>query len=115
MVINELEIRKLEKALEKFLNKRRPPISMRNQLDFGYKFQNQSVEILEIRPNWRDPDTKIDISAAKATYVKSTKTWKIYWQRADMKWHSYQPAPSVKSFEDFLQIVDEDANACFFG
>lgn len=26
--------------------------------------------------------------AAKATYVRKTDRWKIYWQRADLKWHA---------------------------
>jgi hypothetical protein len=52
---------------------------------------------------------------AKATYVKSTALWKVYWQRADLKWHSYEPTPQVGSIEKFLAVVDEDRYACFFG
>jgi len=36
---------------------------------------------------------------AKTTYVKKSGLWKVYWQRADMKWHSYDPMPEVGSLE----------------
>jgi len=88
---------------------------MRNQLDFGYRIENQSVELFEVRPVWNKPEEQTEAPFAKATYVKKEKLWKIYWQRQDLKWHSYTPAPTAKYFEDFLSIVSDDANACFFG
>ena len=115
MAISEFELKKCEKEIEKFLAVLRPPAHVRNQLDFGYSIENQSVELFEIRPNWRVPEEKIKIPFAKATYVKTKKIWKIYWKRQDLKWHSYKPAPSVQFFEEFLSVISEDANACFFG
>lgn len=35
--------------------------------------------------------------------------------RADLKWHSYPPAPVVGTVEKFLSLVAEDKHACFFG
>lgn len=32
-----------------------------------------------------------------------------------MKWHSYKPVPLVSSIEEFVTVVHEDRNACFFG
>ncbi|HKL26212.1 MAG TPA: DUF3024 domain-containing protein [Desulfuromonadales bacterium] len=52
---------------------------------------------------------------AKATYVKIRKIWKIYWMRADLKWHGYQPDPVVQSIEEFLEIVERDEYGCFYG
>jgi hypothetical protein len=115
MPISEFEIKRCERELEKFLTVRRPPAHVRGQLDFGYRIENQSVELFEIRPELRNPEQKMEFPFAKATFVKKDKLWKIYWQRQDMKWHSYKPAPSVQYFESFLALVTEDANACFFG
>lgn len=115
MAISEFEIKRCERAVEKFLKERRPPAHIRNQLDFGYRIENQSVELVEIRPRWNNPEEKMESPFAKATYVKKEKLWKIYWQRQDLKWHSYTPVPTVKYFEEFLVVVGEDANACFFG
>jgi hypothetical protein len=36
-------------------------------------------------------------------------------QRADLKWHSYQPAPEVAFIEDFLAVIEKDEYHCFFG
>jgi hypothetical protein len=36
-------------------------------------------------------------------------------QRRDLKWHSYEPKPEVKSVGEFASLVSEDAQACFFG
>ena len=115
MTISEFEIKKYEKELEKFISQRRPPAHMRDKIDLGYRMINQSIELFEIRPQWRNPSVKQEHTIAKATYTKSGKCWKIYWQRADLKWHRYDPVPTVKTLEDFLQTVTEDKHACFFG
>ena len=115
MAISEFEITKCEKELEKFMSQRRPPAYMRDKVDLGYRIINQSIELFEIRPQWRNPSVKQEHAIAKATYTKSGKCWKIYWQRADLKWHRYDPVPTVNILEDFLQTVTEDKHACFFG
>lgn len=115
MTISEFEIKKCEKDLEVFMKKHRPPANIRNEVDFSYRIENQSVEIFEIRPHWSNPSEKIETPIAKATYVKTQKLWKVYWQKSDLKWHSYEPLSEVKSLEQFLITVGEDKHACFFG
>lgn len=115
MTISEFEIKRCEKEVEAFMKVRRPPEHIRNELDLGYRIEGQSVEIFEIRPHWRDPSAKIETPVAKATFVKAEGCWKILWQRADLKWHGYEPMPKVKSLSDFLNIVAEDTHGCFFG
>ena len=41
--------------------------------------------------------------------------WKVYWLRADLRWHRYDPDAEVASLDEFLAIVDRDEYACFFG
>lgn len=115
MAISEFEIKRCEKELEKFLEENRPPAQVRAENDLGYRITGQSVEIFEVRSGFRDPGTKTEISVAKTTYVKSQKVWKVYWMRQDLKWHSYPPAPQVLHLEEFLTLIKEDENACFFG
>ncbi|MBW6475882.1 MAG: DUF3024 domain-containing protein [Chromatiales bacterium] len=115
MAISEFELKRCEKALEQFLTEQRPPAHMRSQVDLGYRMNGPSVEIFEVRPGFRDPDTMTEIPVAKTTHVKSRKVWKVYWMRQDLKRHGYAPAPEVPRFEDFLNLVREDAQACFFG
>jgi len=57
----------------------------------------------------------IEEPAAKATYLRKSNRWKIYWQRADLNWHTYQPHPEAVFFDEFLAIVDDDEHGCFWG
>lgn len=52
---------------------------------------------------------------AKTTFVKTENCWKIFWMRADLKWHGYEPDVKVKTLSKFLEVVIEDKYACFFG
>jgi len=52
---------------------------------------------------------------AKTTYVKKSKSWKVFWHKSDMKWHGYEPTPEVKTLEDFLSLLEEDKHCCFYG
>ena len=115
MAPSDFEKKKCEKLVGEFVERRRPPPHIRKELDLGFRVKGQSVEIFEIRPMWREPDKIIEEAVAKATYVKTQRVWKVYWQRADLKWHSYDPNPEVNSLEEFLDIVDKDQYACFFG
>jgi len=52
---------------------------------------------------------------AKATFVRTQAVWRVFWQRADLKWHRYEPEPEVPRLEDFVALVDRDQYGCFFG
>lgn len=115
MAISEFEIKRIEKIVGQFIERRRPAAPIRNELDLSFRISGQSFEIYEIRPQWDDPTKKIENPVAKATYVKSKKIWKLFWMRADLKWHSYQPHPVSKSLEEILKVIEQDSHACFWG
>ena len=115
MAFNDIELQKHKMILDGFLEKRRPPVEIRDQVDLGYSIDKQTVLIFETRPVFRKPGEKVEIPIAKSTYEMKIDSWKIYWQRANMKWVSYEPEPTVKSLNEFVQIVDEDAMHCFWG
>lgn len=116
MAISEFEIKRCEQLVQKYLDERRPPVHIRAELDLGYRMNGQSVEMFEIRPVWQgQAGEKMEHPFAKATYVKSKAVWKVYWQRADLKWHRYEPNSEVKSLEDFLAVVEKDEYCCFYG
>ena len=115
MAFSELESKRYEKAVKAFTDSRRLPLEIRAKLDLGYRMSGQSVEIFEIRPAWDDPSEKMENAVAKATYVRRSNAWRIYWQRSDLKWHRYDPVPEVARIEEFLEVVDADEYRCFFG
>lgn len=115
MVISEFEIKRIEKIVGEFVEKRRPALHLRDQVDLAFRIENQSVIIFEIRELCNRPNEKIEEFIAKTTYVKKSKSWKIYWQRADLKWHRYDPDPEVATLEDFLSVIERDEFCCFWG
>lgn len=102
-------------TMESYIAAHRPKPEIRHQLDLSYELEDQSVILTEIRPAWNKPDERKASGYAKATYVKAKNVWKIYWMRANAKWHVYDPAPTVQSLAAFLKIVDEDKFHCFKG
>ena len=115
MSLTELEATRTNKVLGEFIERRRPPLHMRHEVDLGFRTTGQSVEIFEIRSVWQRPQAKMEQAVAKATFVRSQAVWKVYWLRADLKWHSYKPAAEVRSLTEFLSVVEEDTHGCFWG
>ena len=115
MAFEQYTYKRIEALTDEFIEKRRPPVDIRDQVDLSFRIDNQSVVIFEIRPIWNDPTQKMEEMIAKATFVRTQKIWKIYWQRADLKWHCYGPDPQVDRFEEFLEIVGKDEHCCFWG
>ena len=115
MAFSEIETKKIEKAMAAFMEKRRPPIPIRSKLDLGYRISGHSVELFEIRPRYVKPEIILELDFAKTTYVRTQRVWKVFWMRADSKWHCHEPVPEVNSIEKFLEIVDQDKDCCFFG
>lgn len=115
MALTELDRKRVEKLVAAYVAKHRPPPHLRQQVDLAFRLSGQSVEIFEIRPRWDRPDEKQENPIAKATYVKTQDIWKIFWMRADLKWHRYDSMPTVDSVAKFLQLVENDEYSCFFG
>ncbi|MFK0573923.1 DUF3024 domain-containing protein [Endozoicomonas sp.] len=115
MAFSEIEIKRIEKAIDGFMAKRRPPAHIRNEVDFDHRINGQSIELFEVRAYYQDPEQKVEIPFAKVTYVKTQKLWKLFWHKSDMKWHSYEPLPTAKELEELLDAVDEDEYRYFFG
>lgn len=116
MAFTPLEHRTVTRALDAYLERARPPVEIRPELDLGYRIDRQSVDIFEIRSRWRGaPGEMQETPVARATYVRQHDHWRVYWMRGDLKWHLYTPAETCPTIEGVLEIVEEDEYACFFG
>jgi Flp pilus assembly CpaF family ATPase len=114
MAFTDTEFLKIQNEMNDFILKRRPPENIRNQVDLAYKIEKQSIIIYEIRKRFQQ-EGMVDIPIAKATFVVKEKKWKIYWQKSDLKWHSYEPHKEVKTIKAFIKIIEEDKFGCFWG
>ena len=115
MAVTNLQVLDIIEVMEAFLERQRPPEHIRPKLDIGYKIEGQSIIIHEIRPLYNDASKIIYPEVAKTTFVKAKNHWKVFWLRADLKWHAYDPKPMVKTLKEFLKLVEEDKYACFWG
>ena len=114
MSFNELDLQRINKAAAVFMAQHRPPVHVRAQLDYEHQISGQSVELLEVRPQWNCPSEIMKRPVAKATYVRTRNLWKVYWMRGNLTWHPHEPA-EVKSVDQFFALVGADALGCFFG
>jgi hypothetical protein len=117
VALTELEVARVRKKVAAFIEGRRLPRHLREKGgDLSFRVFGQSVEIFEVRPALGGaPGERVEIPVAKATYVRTVRRWRVFWLRHDMKWHSYQPAPDVATIDEFVTLVSEDRNSCFFG
>lgn len=115
MSLNILNSVDIIETMENYISRVRPEPEIRHQLDISYEIEDQSVILNEIRPRLLDPSKIGKFGYAKATFVKNKNIWKVFWKRADLKWHSYPPQPTVNQLSDFLNLVDEDKHYCFKG
>jgi len=51
----------------------------------------------------------------KLKFIRSANKWRLYWQRADLKWHEYPGPSSSDCINDLLREIDADPLAYFFG
>ena len=65
-------------------------------------------------PHYALPGQIMETPIGKATFVRSKNVWKVFWMRANLKWYSYDPAPTVKDLNYFTKLLDEDNHGCFF-
>ena len=50
MAFTEIELRRIERDVAKFMERRRPAPQIRPELDIGHRVSGHSVELYEIRP-----------------------------------------------------------------
>ncbi len=116
MPFTETEIAEHTATLEtQFWAHRRPPLNLRDKIREGQRFDDTSIELFFVRPAFRRPDEQIEESIAKVRFIRSRDVWHLFWKRADLKWHRYQPCPEAASLRDALQMIHQDPNGCFFG
>lgn len=115
MAIPDVQLRACLKAVGEFLEKRRPPVELRDQMDFRVDITGSEILIAEVRPAFRDKARLVEHPVAKAKWIHSRNTWRLFWRRADLKWHSYLPLPEASAISTILDEVHRDPNGCFFG
>ena len=114
MAFNELDVKRIDNYVGVFCQRHTWP-ELADQLRFVYEIHGQSVVIAEERPDWRDPTKRMRNPVAKLHFVRATGLWTLYWMRADLRWHRYQPAAPSRDLATLVGVVDRDEYCAFFG
>jgi len=115
MALTPQQIHDITKMMDIYIDRTRPSESIRHELDLGWRLENQSVFIFEIRPQWNNKKLIRTYDFAKATWIQNKKHWNIYWLRANLKWNRYEPLESTVNLQRFLIEVEKDPYGCFKG
>ena len=83
-------------------------------MDLGYRYEKNVLELFEIRQMNFDPSSKEELPVAKAKYIQTSRTWKIYCRDQNQKWKAYHHHLQISNLEDVLIIIDEDNEQCFW-
>jgi hypothetical protein len=106
----------VELQFKNFIEEIRPDDEeIRKEVDLGYSWDGQNAVLFEIRPAWNDSGKVLQLPFAKLQYVKTKKTWKLYWMRASGNWEAYKPHPTDADLEALFEVIGDDELNCFFG
>ena len=114
MAFSEFELKQIDKTVGA-LCRQKSPRQYADQLRFTYDVEGHRVSIYEERPPWQGPGEWTRHGVARFRYVRSTGRWTLYWMRADLKWHFYDPEAPLNDLESLVALVEEDRYGAFFG
>jgi len=114
MAFSELERKRIEQAIGAFCGKH-SPAHLKDKLYLTYTVKGHEIVIVERRPRWDNQSEWTESPVAKLKFIRTAAKWRLYWMRADMKWHEYPGRSSSNRLEDLVQEIDDDPLACFFG
>lgn len=114
MAFSEVELKRIEQTVGVFCAKH-SPAHLKDKLRLEFVVKGHDVVVVERRPRWDNETEWTESPVAKLKFIRSANKWRLYWMRADMKWHEYPGLSSSHRLEDLVQEIDADPLACFFG
>ena len=67
--LDEVELARVRRAMDAFMQQRRPPPHIRSKVDLGFRVIGQSIEIFETRPSWQGQRIGMRDSRTRATHI----------------------------------------------
>ena len=114
MAFSQIELKQIERTVGEFC-RRRSPQHLKDKLSLEYSIKGHEVVIYERRPRWNRPNEWMESPVAKLKFIRSANKWRLYWQRADLRWHEYPGLSTSQDVGELIQEIDTDPLACFFG
>ena len=114
MGLPELTKKQIESILGAFCNER-VPSHLRNKVRLIFTFEDDSVFLIEERPVYNDPSRWTQGFVAQFRFDLESKTWTLFCQDRNLKWHPYQRVKPSRTFNHLLQEVKNDPTGIFWG
>ena len=114
MAFSEIELKRIAGIVEPFC-RRRSPAHARHQVRTEYRVEGHDVLIVEVRAVWDDPTKWMEHGVAKLKFNRKAREWKLFWQRASLKWEAYEPLAESRDLPTLVDEIDRDPHGCFFG
>lgn len=104
MAFNEVDLKRIEQTVGVFCAKR-SPVHLKDKLRLTYAVKGHEVVIVERRPRWDNQTEWTEMPVAKLKFIRSANKWRLYWMRADMKWHEYPGLSSSNSLNELQDLT----------
>ena len=115
MAFSELELKRIDRTARE-LCRRSSPAEHADKLRFECDIDGHTVSIMEVRPPWDGrPGDWTRHGVARFRYFRTRDEWQLYWMRADLKWHLYEPQAPTNDLARLVKVVEEDKYCAFFG
>jgi len=114
LAFSEIELKRIEAVVGPLCG-RRSPAHARHQVRTEYRVEGQDVLIVEVRVVWDDPSRWMDHGVAKLKFNRKAGEWRLFWQRASLRWESYEPLAANRELSVLVEEIDRDPHGCFFG
>lgn len=109
-----MDLKQIEQIVDVFCSKRSPG-RLKDKLRLTYAVKGHEVVIVERRPRWDNQTEWTETPVAKLKFIRSANKWRLYWQRADLKWDEYPGLSSSEWISDPRTRDRRRPLACFFG
>ena len=114
MALSDLQKTSITKQLTAYC-KPHPRPEVRRQLRYSFQIGVSDVVLYEERPRFDRPSVWLRHDIAKFRWVQSKRVWHLYCQFRDLKWRSFEPRPTARTFDELLAEVEADRTCIFFG
>ncbi len=114
MPLSEVQRAHVTKRLTSYCEAR-VPATVRDKLRLGFRVQRNEVVLFEERPAADAPHDWRETPVAKFKYVSARRTWQLYCQHRDLRWHAYRRRGSARDFDTLLAEVEADPTGIFWG
>ena len=114
MAFAKPELATIDKIVGGFCHARTDP-ALRDELRLDYSVDRHDIVIDEVRPDQVHPANEMRRPVAKLKFVRTADEWRLFWMRADLKWHRYEPFAPSRDLRKAVDVIDRDDRKCFFG